>query len=412
MQKIPPLAAVCYAAVLWAMIGGLACQDSGPQAETSPEARSRSLTDMRGQTVKLPQQINRVVAIDDGFTASMMACLGELDKLVGLGSSCVQRNFSYEFSTGDGTPYAYTDGMNPVSLLHPKLRELPLVAAANMAINYEALAQLRPDLVVLRSGCCTLGCPEQEETAQAIRKLEMLGLPVFVLKGPPCHDSPGLGQLSEEIRLLGAVFGKAAQAQQIASLLETQADFVKARTAGLPEAEKPKVLLLGLSSRVREAGGAGNTKGSDTIESYFIEQLANAKNAYQGSGGRASYLILSAEQILALDPDAIVLPTASGYHPPRELYTAPYFRNLQLLRAVKNRRVYALPWTPCNCAKRLEYPIELLIIAKAAYPERFAGLKVHEWVLGFYQSLYGVDLPTAVNLRSAQWLDWTVEEDF
>ncbi|HQC92031.1 MAG: hypothetical protein WBJ06_04400 [Candidatus Methanoculleus thermohydrogenotrophicum] len=108
----------------------------------------------------------------------------------------------------------------------------------------------------------------------------------------------------------------------------------------------------------------------------------------------------------------IVLPTAQGYHPASELYTAPYYQNLQELTAVKNHRVYALPWTPYNWAKRLEYPIEAMVIAKAAYPDRFADVQVHEWVLEFYQTVYGVDEATAKELRSAQWLDWLVEARF
>ncbi len=79
---------------------------------------------------------------------------------------------------------------------------------------------------------------------------------------------------------------------------------------------------------------------------------------------------------------------------------------------MKNQRVYALPWTSFNRAKRLEYPIEAMVIAKAAYPDRFADIQMHEWVLDFYQNVYEVDKATAKELRSAQWLDWTVEAGF
>jgi iron complex transport system substrate-binding protein len=144
------------------------------------------------------------------------------------------------------------------------------------------------------------------------------------------------------------------------------------------------------------------------MESYFIEDIVNAKNAFQGTGG---WKILSAEQILALNPDVIVLPTDWGYHPPRELYEAPYYQNLQELEAIKNQRVWALPYTPYNCAKRLEYPIELMVIAKAAYPDLFEDIIFHEWVLQFYQNVYNVDKDTAEDIRSIQWLDWTLEED-
>lgn len=51
---------------------------------------------------------------------------------------------------------------------------------------------------------------------------------------------------------------------------------------------------------------------------------------------------------------------------------------------MKNQRVYA-PWTSYNRAKRLEYPIEAMVIAKAAYLDRFADIQLHEWILEFYQ---------------------------
>ena len=54
----------------------------------------------------------------------------------------------------------------------------------------------------------------------------------------------------------------------------------------------------------------------------------------------------------------------------------------------------------------------MLVIAKAAYPEQFKDIKVHEFALKFYKDVYKVDDKTAKGLRSTQWLDWTVENDF
>ncbi len=395
------------------MVWSVSCRQADSDQSKAPQASGAlSIMDMRGVEVKVSLPIQRVVSLDDGFTASVMAHLGEIDKMVGLGSSCLQRNFSYEFETVSGQKYRYENGKNPISILHPFVQELPLVAASNAVLNYEMLARLKPDVVILRTGACTFGCLEEEKTAQALQRLSSLGIPVVVLNSNACYSAHSLGKISEEINLLGKLFGKEAQAANLASLLEEKARAVQHRTASLAAGQGPQVLMLGLSPSARSGGAAANTKGSDTMESYFIEAYARARNAYQGPGGRSSSLILSAEQILTLNPDVILLPTASGYHPPRELYEAPYFQNLQSLKALQNRRVYALPWMPCNCAKRLEYPIELLITAKACHPELFADWKVHEWVLGFYQELYGVDQGTARKLRTAQWLDWMLEEDF
>jgi len=395
----------------------ISCKHDWPENSVSAHEKEKNnkvqfITDMRGEEVAVPQNINRVVTISDGFVASVMFFLGEEKKIVGLGSRCVQNNFSYDYTSAEGNTLRYKNGMNPIRFLHPELKELPLIAASNLALNYETLASLRPDVVILRAGSCTFGGLEDENTQKTIRTMDAIGIPLIVLKGPPCYDQPTLSFITEEIQLVGKLFHKEEETRQLASFLEEQALEIQERTKNIPEEEKKRMLLLGLSPRIRASGGAGNTKGNDTIESFFIESFANAENVYEGIGGRAGYVVLSAEQIYALDPDIVLLPTSSGYHPASELYLAPYFKNLQALRAVKEREVYALPWTPCNCAKRLEYPIEMMIMAKAANPDHFQDIKVHKWVLDFYQQAYGIDKPMAEQLRAVQWLDWMVDHDF
>ena len=65
-----------------------------------------------------------------------------------------------------------------------------------------------------------------------------------------------------------------------------------------------------------------------------------------------------------------------------------------------------MPYTPCNCDRRLEYPLDVMVIAKGAYPDRFSDINLGTWSLDFYKNLYGVDDAKARELRSAQWFDW------
>ena len=366
---------------------------------------TRTVVDSRGVEVQVPMEIERVVTVSDALIESVMLVLGEEEKIVGVGSSCIQKNYNYTFPTVSGGSYEYQDGMNPVTYLSPRIRGLPLVGSSGTGINYETLAGLDPDLVILRVGSCTLQSMEDEGVQKTISTIEALGIPVVVLKGPPCFDEPDLSTISDEIRIIGQVFGKEERAEELADYLESQTQEIFERTKDIPEPEQPTVLIFGASPTSRQSGGAGSVKGTDTIESYFIEEIVHAKNAFQEAGSPT----ISAEQLLALDPNAIVLGTANGYHPPEELYSAPYYQNVAELSAVKNRRVSSFPWEPCNCAKRLEYPIDVMVIAKIAYPERFEDIDLGEWLLDFYKNIYGVDDETAKALRSAQWMDWTAK---
>jgi iron complex transport system substrate-binding protein len=366
----------------------------------------RTVVDSRGVSVKVPKETRRVVTISDGLIEGVVIVLGEQEKLVGVGSSCVQDIDKYTYPTVSGGEISYMDGMNPVTYLHPRIRNLPLVANWNMALSYETLAGLEPDVMIVRVGSCWL-FENDEQVPRTIQTIESLDVPLVVLRSPNTYDKPNMSVLSDEIRLIGRVFDKETRADKLAKYLESQVEIVKERTKDIPEGEKPRVLLFGLSPVAREGGGAGDVLSTDTIESFFLEELVNARNAFRETGG---WKIMSAEQVLALDPDVIVLPTDWGFHPPRELYEAPYYQNLQEIKAIKNRRVAALPWTPCNCDKRLEYPIDVMVMAKAAYPDRFADIKLDAWLLDFYQNVYGVDQETAKKLRSIQWMDWTLTE--
>ncbi|MDD2835894.1 MAG: ABC transporter substrate-binding protein [Methanothrix sp.] len=368
---------------------------------------TRTVVDSRGVEVQIPAEINRVVTISDGLIEGTMLVLGEEDKIVGIGSSCLPKVWNYTYESVKGEAIVYEDGANPVSFLYPRLREIPIIANGNAAPNFEAIAELKPDVVILRAGDCSLRYND-ESAQKTISSFESLGIPLIVLYAHNFNEEnqKDISTISDEIKIIGSVFGKENKTSDLARYLESQVDLIDERTKDIADLQKPRVLILGLSPSARKEGGAGQVFGLDTIESFFIEGIVHAKNAFQDPG---YFKTLNAEQLLALDPDSIVLCTASGYHPPRELYEAPYYQNLQEMRAINDRNVTALPWSPCNCAKRLEYPIDVMVIAKAAYPDRFSDIDLGEWLLDFYKNIYGANKDTAKAMRSAQWMDWTVK---
>ena len=367
----------------------------------------RQIQDFWGRQVTLPAKMDRVITISDGMIEGVMTCLGVSQTIVGLGSSCVPKTWEYTYSSVRGEDYTYSGGMNPVTYLTPKFAELPLVCRAGTGINYEAVVALHPDLIIVRMGSCSLSSG-RDVAEKSIGLLSSLGIPVVVLQGPNTFERPHHGTMGKEIRLLGQIFQQEDRADRLARYLDDQVKFIQSRTADIPQGEEKSLLMLGLSPKARSKGGAAHVKGQDTLQTYFMEEVIHARNAYSGTG---AWNILNTEHLLSLDPDGIILVTSWGYHPPSELYDAPYYQSLAGMRAVKNRAVTALPWTPCNCEKRLEYPIDLMVMAKAAYPQRFAHVNLGNWLLEFYQTVYGVNTETAKALLSCQWMDWVLEKD-
>lgn len=365
------------------------------------------ITDMRGKKVEIKEPLKSVATISDGFVEGVMTHFGVIDKVKVIGSWSMKRDYKYDFETISGEKYSLS-GWNTMKYLHPWLDDLPCInSPQGNILNFEELAKANVDLVILRVGDCTVGARNKENIEKTIKTIESLGINLAVLYAPNYFKRADLSTMKDEIEVLSAIFQKEEKAAKLYEYLNSTEILIKERTKDIKD--KRSVLYIGLNAAARKKGGVGTVSGTDTPESYIIEGIANAKNAFASKGDR---VILSAEQIYALDPDVIVLPTSNGYHPPRELYESPAFEILNELRAIKEKRVYAMPWSPMNCARRVEYPIDMLIIAKAAYPEKFSDIKVHEFVLKFYKDVYGVSDEEAKNLRSEQILDWTLEYDF
>lgn len=382
---------------------------SAPAYAANMEDTVRTVTDMRGKAVAIPAEPKRIVTISDGFVEAVMTHLGVTEKIVGIGSWALKRDYRYQFETDSGGQYEHR-GLSTMKFLHPWLDGLPCVnSPQGNVLNFEILARTEPDLVIARVGDCTVRAEDLDASRKTLETIEELGIPVIAVYSPTCFGGTNMATMKTEMRILGEVFGQREQAEKLADSLARVEALIRERTADIPDDAKARLLYFGLNPVARQTGASGSVWGTDSPESYIIENVAGAKNAYTGKGKGVP---ISAEQVYALDPDVIVLPTSNGYHPPRELMEAPYYASLAELRAVKARQVYAMPWTPMNCARRLEYPLDMLIVAKAAYPDRFRDITVHSFALQLYKDLYGVDEETAKELASTQILDWMLETGF
>ena len=396
---------------LWLVVTGWVVNATVPASamNTGQDAGPRTVVDSRGVSVSIPGDIKRVVTISDGLIEGVMTVLGVQDHLAGIGSSCMGKtDYRFSYPVGKEKPADYENGFHTVTCLNRWIARLPQIAVWNAAPNYEKIAALDPDLMMVRVGCCWLS-NDSDQIPKSIGIIESLGIPLVVLHSPNTYDRPNIQAMFEEIRIIGNVFDQGAKAEDLVAYLENWVKLVRSRTEKIPKRDRARILLLGLSSESRAKGGAGAVHGIETIDSCLLENVVHGLNAFQERG---YFKTLNAEQILSLDPDAVILITAWGYHPPRELYEAPYYSHLRELRAVKGKRVFSLPFTPCNGDKRLEFPIDLMVMAKAAYPDLFADIGLAKWTIDFYRNVYGVDEKTAMRLRSAQWMDWTLESPF
>ena len=170
-----------------------------------------TVIDNRGIAVQIPDEINRVVTIDDGFGLEVMSIFGIPEKLIGVGSRTFEEVDNYDYQSVKGENFTFSDGMNTMTYLHPSVKTLPVIAEYEAGVNYESLAALKPDVVIVRLGECTFWA-DDENVQKSLSQIESLGIPVVVLKAPNFFEKPDIATMYDEIRILGQVFGKEKKA--------------------------------------------------------------------------------------------------------------------------------------------------------------------------------------------------------
>lgn len=361
-------------------------------AETEPAATStsapveettgpRTIVDMRGVEVTLPERIDRVAILDKGFLVQTMTALGVADRIV---------------ASGDVIQGA-TDKTERDSLyLCPQLLDLPQIGYPTSAVDYETLAAAKPDLVILRN---SEYIKDSEITAEAIDKIENeLKIPLVVINGPGCYDEVKIETQYEGIRLLGQLFGKEDRAQEIISLMEDAISMIEERTADIPEEEKPSVMYIG---GLKGDELTGTVWGADYGDAKFGQEVAGIRNVYPE---HEAIRKVSAEQLLALNPDKIILCTVSPS--PEVFLTDSLYTPISTITAIQNGDAASIGLLTWWGDFRLEVPTILLISAKSVYPDRFADIDVGTWLNEYHMALYGLTQEEAQELKVTQQLDW------
>ena len=354
-------------------------------AESDPEGRI--VTDMRGKEVTIPENLERVAILDKGFLVQSMVALGVEDKICSTGG----------LITEAGNPEE-RDSL----YLFPEIMELPIIGYPTDAVDFETLAASDPDMVILGN---SEYIKDSEITADAIKKIEEdMKIPLFVINGPGCYEDSNPEYYYEGVEILGDVFEKKDRADEIVSYMKEQMDMIQERTADIPEEERPSVMYIGL----RNDDGVGVVWGENFGDAKFAADYANIKNVYE-EHARTN---MSAEQIITLNPDVMILCTNSVRPNPDILNTDPAYKMLQNVNAVKDGRVTSIGLLTWWGDFRLEFPTILLTAAKSAYPERFEDIHVGEWLNEYHQTIYGLNEEEAQKLKEIQQLDWMDGRDF
>ena len=296
------------------------------------------LTDMAGREVSIEAVPERIVS---GYyiSTSTLIALGLSDKLVGIEAKADKRPI-YKLSA-------------------PELIALPNVGTAK-EFNLEGCLALEPDLVILPL-----------KLKSAAQTLEELGIDVLLVN-PESQE-----QLMEMIALLGDATGTADRAGELA-------DYIQAQQAALAElladADAPTVYLGGNSALLSTAGQA----------MYQSDMIVRAGGVNVAAEIQDTYWVdISYEQLLAWDPDYIILASDASYTAQDVLAD----ENLKDCTAVKNGNVFHLPAD----VESWDSPVPSGFLGSCWMASILHGDLVTEsdctaWINEFYGTFYGFTL--------------------
>lgn len=243
----------------------------------------RVVTDGLGRDVVLPAPPRRIVAIFSS-NVELLAAIGAADRIVGI---------------EDFTRFP------------PEVAALPKVGG-RLGFSAEAIARLRPDLVVMT--------PARSAAHALTGPMTRIGVPAVVVTH---RDLP---QVMGNLRLLGTATGRDAEATALVTQLEMRLVQVAERLAG----RAPVSAFLETSSTGRGVFGTVRP-GSYTADALAAAGAASVFSNLSGNGPAQ----VSGEAILRADPSAYLLAGAAD-----QLAEVPGRTGFGGLRAVREGRMH------------------------------------------------------------------------
>ena len=325
---------------------------SAEQDATQETAETREITDMAGRKVTVPAAENIESVFSAGPVAAIFLYMVAPDKLLG---------WNYELNDVEK------------SIILDKYQDLPNFGMGD-AVNYEAVIAANPTIAI------NSGKINDAMVSDCDALSESLGIPVVAVDNE-------LNNSAEAFRFMGELLGVEDHAEEIAQYAEQVFTDINA-LSDIPEEKKVSVYFGNGEDSLETA-----PRGSQHAQILDAINAVNVADLELGDGSRVQ---ISAEQLLAWDPDVIVVngePKAdkSGSSAAEDILSNPDYASL---KAVQDQKVYGTPNAPFSWVDRPAGPNRLIGMrwfSALIYPE-YIKCDINEEIHKFFNLFYHVDL--------------------
>lgn len=310
---------------------------------------ARTITDMTGRKVQVPERISRVYASSPPATYLLYAMDPTL--IVGLNSPLNETEKRF---------------------LKPAVRSLPVIGSSvgqGKNLNTELLLKARPDIVLVWAW------QQPEINARFEQVFRQLKIPVVQVR----IDS--LGDYPAAFSFLGSLLQREKRAAKLRSYAEETLKSVDQAVAGIKQEQRPGVYYA-----EGQDGLATERDGSFHVE---LIGLAGGRNVHRGEAlDHYGMEKISMEQVMLYNPQVMLVQEdpflgAVGRDP-----------RWKPVKAVREGRVYRIPRTPFNWFDRPPSFMRLLglrWLTNRLHPDRFLFDAAAE-TRRFYRLFLGIEL--------------------
>lgn len=325
---------------------------SAEQDATQETAETREITDMAGRKVTVPTAENIESVFSAGPVAAIFLYMVAPDKLLG---------WNYELNDVEK------------SIILDKYQDLPNFGMGD-AVNYEAVIAANPTIAI------NSGKINDAMVSDCDALSESLGIPVVAVDNE-------LNNSAEAFRFMGELLGVEDHAEELAQYAEQVFTDINA-LSDIPEEKKVSVYFGNGEDSLETA-----PRGSQHAQILDVINAVNVADLELGDGSRVQ---ISAEQLLAWDPDVIVVngePKAdkSGSSAAEDILSNPDYASL---KAVQDQKVYGTPNAPFSWVDRPAGPNRLIGMrwfSALIYP-KYIKCDINEEIHKFFDLFYHVDL--------------------
>lgn len=325
---------------------------SGEQDATQETAETREITDMAGRKVTVPAAENIESVFSAGPVAAIFLYMVAPDKLLG---------WNYELNDVEK------------SIILDKYQDLPNFGMGD-AVNYEAVIAANPTIAI------NSGKINDTMVSDCDALSESLGIPVVAVDNE-------LNNSAEAFRFMGELLGVEDHAEELAQYAEQVFTDINA-LSDIPEEKKVSVYFGNGEDSLETA-----PRGSQHAQILDAINAVNVADLELGDGSRVQ---ISAEQLLAWDPDVIVVngepkSDKSGNSAAEDILSNPDYASL---KAVQDQKVYGTPNAPFSWVDRPAGPNRLIGMrwfSALIYPE-YIKCDINEEIHKFFDLFYHVDL--------------------